>query len=175
VSDFRNSYEDAQRAFAYDELGLGGTYGLAFDTLRTLLPDREIGKRALDFSCGTGRSGRFLIGLASLLSGGGRMVNVVSTPEIYTHEWVTFTTRDFPGNRTAQPGDLVRIVTTEYSDARPVDDVLWPDEWYKAVYEEAGLEEVVVERPLASGDEGVSWKSETLVPPWAIYVLKRKG
>jgi hypothetical protein len=68
---------------------------------------------------------------------------------------------------------VVRIVTTDDSDARPVDDILWPHEDYLRVYGEAGLEVVSVKRPLARGDEGIAWKSETSVAPWAIYVLQR--
>ena len=68
---------------------------------------------------------------------------------------------------------MVRIVTTGYSDARAVEDIIWPHEDYLRVYAEAGLEIVHVERPLASGDEGIAWKSETSVAPWAIYLLRQ--
>ena len=40
-----------------------------------------------------------LRGLADLLAPGGRLVNLVSRPEIYTHEWASFSTQDFPQNR----------------------------------------------------------------------------
>jgi SAM-dependent methyltransferase len=239
---FRNSYGDARRAEAYDELELANTYDLVFRTLPALLAEHTSGMRALDFGCGTGRSARFLkslgyrvVGvdiseamvararlrdpegdyrviddgdfsslpqgafdlvqsaftfdnipgylrrvrlfgdLARLLDERGILVNIVSTPEMYTHEWVTFSTRDYPRNREARCGDVVRIVTTEYSDARPVDDILWPHEDYLRVYHDAGLEVVRLERPLALGDEGVAWKSELTVAPWAIYVLRRTG
>jgi len=121
---------------------------------------------------GHDRKVRLLTGLRKLLRPTGRLVNIVSTPEIYTNEWVTFSTRDFPENADARVGDIVRIVTTDYSDGRPVDDILWPDENYRDVYREAGLEIEQVERPLALGNEGVSWISETEIAPWAIYVLK---
>jgi SAM-dependent methyltransferase len=113
-----------------------------------------------------------LRGLGHLLAADGILVNIVSTPEIYTHEWVTFSTRDYPENRSARCGDVVRIVTTDYSDARPVEDIVWPHEDYLRVYREAGLAMVRVERPLARGDEGIAWKSETSVAPWAIYLLR---
>jgi SAM-dependent methyltransferase len=116
---------------------------------------------------------RLFRGLGSLLAKGGTLVNIVSTPEIYTHEWVTFSTKDYPENRAARCGDVVRIVTTDYSDARPVEDIVWPHEDYLRVYREAGLELVRVERPLATGAEGISWRSETRVAPWAIYLLTR--
>jgi len=45
--------------------------------------------------------------LRGLLSPEGRLVNLVSAPEIYTHEWVSFSTRDFPENRRAVSGDRV--------------------------------------------------------------------
>ncbi len=236
---FHNTYEDGRRATAYNELGLGGTYHLAFRDLPALLREHVVGRHAVDFGCGTGRSMRFLetlgfrsVGLdispemvavarardprgdyrviedgdfSSLPEGGtdlvlsaftfdnvpgherkirlfaelrkllgprGRLVNIVSTPEIYTHEWVTFTTRNFPENASTRCGDVVRIVTTDYSDGRPVEDVLWLDEDYRAVFRQAGLEPERIERPLATGNEGIPWVSETRVAPWAIYILR---
>ena len=112
-------------------------------------------------------------GLARLLRPEGVLVNIVSRAELYTREWVTFTTEAYEENRRARCGDIVRILTTEYSDARPVEDIVWPHEDYLRVYAEAGLELVDEERPLARGDEGVVWKSELTVAPWALYVLRR--
>jgi len=118
------------------------------------------------------RKVHLLQGLGRLLATEGRIVLIVSTPEMYTHEWATFTTKDYPANKTARCGDIVLIVTKDYSDARPVADIFWPHENYLEVFEEAGLEVVTVERPLATGDEGIAWGSETSVAPWAIYVLE---
>lgn len=237
--DFHNTYEDACRATAYDELGLGGTYHLAFRDLPALLREHVMGESAVDFGCGTGRSARLLqtlryrtigldisaemvalahvhdphgdyrviensdfssliqgtadlvlsaftfdnipgreqkirlfAGLRRLLRSQGRIVSIVSTPEMYTHEWVTFTTCDYPENEEARCGDIVRIRTKDYSDRRPVEDILWSDEAYRSVYLEAGLEAERVENPLARGDEGIPWVSETSIAPWAIYVLR---
>lgn len=114
---------------------------------------------------------RLFRGLRALLRPGGLLVNIVSTPEIYRHEWVTFTTRDFPENRAARSGDVVRTVTLDHPDRRPVEDVLCTDADYRALYREAGLTPVLVTRPLARGDEGVEWVSETRVAPWTIYLL----
>jgi trans-aconitate methyltransferase len=114
---------------------------------------------------------RLFSGLQGLLSVEGVMVNIVSTPEMYIHEWATFTTKDYPENRVARSGDIVRILTKDYSDGRPVEDVLWSHADYLTVYAEAGLEVQVVERPLATGEEEIGWGSETSVAPWAIYVL----
>jgi len=111
--------------------------------------------------------------LGKLLDENGILVNIVSTPEIYTNEWVTFSTRDFPANKAAKSGDVVEIITTDYSDARPVEDVFWTHEDYLQLFSEAGLEMVCVELPLATGDEGIDWKSETKIAPWAIYLLKK--
>jgi SAM-dependent methyltransferase len=124
---------------------------------------------------GFDRKVRLFRGLRDLLATGGILVNIVSTPEIYTHEWVSFTTRDYPENRRARCGDVVRIVTTDYSDARPVDDIIWPHEDYLRVYQKAGLAVLHVDYPLAVGDEGIAWQSETRVAPWAIYLLTQCG
>ncbi len=111
--------------------------------------------------------------LRRLLAPTGTIVNLVSSPEIYTHEWASFTTKDFPENAVARSGDVVRIVVTDHQDRRPVEDILWTDESYRAVYREAGLEAVQVFEPLAKGDEPYSWVSETKIAPWVIYVLRR--
>ena len=70
------------------------------------------------------RRSRTSCGLARLLAPAGRIVSLVSTPEIYTHEWASFSTRDFPENREAKSGDVVRIVMTDVPDRRPVEDVV---------------------------------------------------
>jgi len=115
---------------------------------------------------------RIFRALAKLLTPNGTMVSLVSSPEIYTHEWASFTTKDFPENAAAGSGDIVRIVVTDHQDRRPVEDILWTDESYRAVYEEAGLQATRVFRPLAKGDEPYPWVNETEIAPWVIYVLR---
>jgi SAM-dependent methyltransferase len=111
--------------------------------------------------------------LGKLLDGGGRIVNLVSSLEIYVNEWASFSTRNFPENRFARSGDVVRIITTDYPDRRPVEDILCTDESYQQIYREAGLQPVATNKPLATGSEPYEWVSETRIAPWAIYVLKR--
>ncbi len=237
--NFANSYEDVRRANAYATLEFANTYYLAYRDLPAILADHVIGKRALDFGCGTGRSTRLLrkLGFAvtavdvseemlriarttdpsgdyrlvpgddlsqyalgtmdlalsaftfdnipgprkarifcdlrKLLTPNGTIVNLVSSPQIYTHEWASFTTKDFPENAMARSGDVVRIIVTDHEDRRPVEDILWTDESYKTVYGEAGLVPIQMFEPLARGDEPYCWVNETKIAPWVIYVLKR--
>ncbi|MBU0509780.1 methyltransferase domain-containing protein [bacterium] len=114
---------------------------------------------------------RLLDGLRNLLKPEGRIVNLVSSPDIYTHEWASFTTRDFPENQSARSGDVVRIVMTDVDDRRPVEDVIWFDDAYRENYAAAGLELLQTCRPLADANEPYTWVSETRVAPWVIYVL----
>ena len=116
---------------------------------------------------------RIFSDLRNLLCRAGTIVSVVSSPDIYTHEWASFTTRDFPENAAARSGDVVRIVVTDHQDRRPVEDILCTDERYQAVYRQASLQATQVFKPLANGDEPYLWVSETKLPPWVIYVLKR--
>jgi SAM-dependent methyltransferase len=109
--------------------------------------------------------------LQRLLKPGGRIVSLVSTPEIYVHEWASFSTRDFPENRNARDGDRVRIVMLDVEDRRPVEDVLWTDAAYLEVYRRAGLRAIETFRPLGVATEPYPWVSETTTAPWVIYVL----
>jgi ubiquinone/menaquinone biosynthesis C-methylase UbiE len=113
--------------------------------------------------------------LGHLLKKEGRVVNLVSSPEIYTHEWASFSTKDFPTNQKAKSGDKVSIIQTDTEDKRPVEDVLWTDEYYQVTFRKAGLESIATYKPLAKEDEPYEWINETRIPPWVIYVLKKAG
>ena len=112
--------------------------------------------------------------LGKLLKNEGRIINLVSSPEIYTHEWVSFSTQDFPENQHAKSGDKVKIIITDLEDKRPVEDIIWSDGDYQKTYKRAGLEKVKTYRPLAKESEPYEWVNETKIPPWVIYVLKRQ-
>lgn len=111
--------------------------------------------------------------IRGLLKDAGSVVSSVSSPEIYQHEWASFSTRDFPENQYAKSGDKVRIVITDIEDKRPVEDVVWMDEDYREVFEKAGLGLVKTYRPLARESEPYAWVHETRIAPWVIYVLKK--
>lgn len=110
-------------------------------------------------------------GLASLLRPTGHLVNIVSSADIYVHEWASFTTAQFDQNRTAQPGDVVKIITTEFAEAHVCDDVLCDDASYLEIYTAAGLDIAASYRPLGLPDDPVDWVSELTVAPWVIWVL----
>ena len=110
-------------------------------------------------------------GLGERLAAGGRIVSVVSAPDIYVHEWTSFSTRDYPENRAARCGDKVRIIMLDVEDRRPVEDILWTDEGYLDVYERAGLRSIATYRPLAKPDEPYRWVTETEVAPWVVHVV----
>lgn len=238
---FSNVYDDAERARAYAALEFPGTYYLAYRDLPAIIAQHVIGREALDFGCGAGRSTRFLKklgfttlgidisssmielaaradpggdyrlvqdgdfsrfapasfdlvfsafafdnipdvtkrgellrGLRDLLRNHGRFILLGSTPDIYLHEWASFTTKDFPGNRNATSGEPVRIVMKDVTDARPVIDIVWSHEDYLKLFAASGLELIAYLMPLGRNDEPHPWLSETSIAPWVIYVLKRK-
>jgi SAM-dependent methyltransferase len=112
-----------------------------------------------------------LTSLKGLLKDDGRFVNLVSAPDIYLNEWASFSTKDFPANRTAHSGDKVLIVMLDVEDRRPVEDILCTDVDYQDAYRRAGLIPIETCRPLAKPTEAYSWVSETTIAPWVIYVL----
>ncbi len=109
--------------------------------------------------------------LERLLAHDGRIVNLVSAPEIYLHEWASFSTRDFPENRAAGSGQEVRIVMLDVDDDRPVTDILCSADDYRSAYERAGLAVESTYRPLGRPDDPFDWVSEMTISPWVIYVL----
>jgi SAM-dependent methyltransferase len=113
-------------------------------------------------------------GLRTLMKPDGILVSVVSSPEIYTHEWASFSTKDFPENKHAKSGDKVRIIQTDIEDKRPVVDVVCSDRSYRRIYRSSGLGVVRTYRPLAKESEPYAWVNETHIPPWIIYVLAKK-
>ena len=117
---------------------------------------------------------RLFHGLGALLNTSGKFISVVSSPEIYVHEWASFSTKNYPENRLAKSGDIVRIITTDFADRRPAEDILWTDESYREVYARAGLRVVTTYSPLARGDEPYEWVNETKVAPWTIYALTQE-
>ena len=114
-------------------------------------------------------------GLSSLLKSTGRIVNLVSAPEIYVHEWESFSTKDFPDNRHAKSGDRVKILNRAIADARPVVDILMSDDSYKDVFLQSGIELIEAYRPLGKNEEPFQWVNETRISPWVIYVLRKSA
>ena len=112
--------------------------------------------------------------LRNLMAPSGRLINIVSAPEIYRHEWASFSTECFSENKDAKSGDVVRIVTRSFKSGVPAEDILCTPEAYRGVYDECGLRIVAEEHPLGQEDDGIPWLSETRIAPWAIYVLAGK-
>jgi SAM-dependent methyltransferase len=137
--------------------------------------DLALAAFTFDNVAGSDAKVRLLSALGGLLRPGGVLVNVVSSPDIYRHEWASFTTQEFPGNGEARSGDRVRIVMTDVPDRRPVEDILWSDQAYQECYAAAGLELLETHRPLGRDDEPYRWISETSIAPWVIYVLRPGG
>jgi len=121
------------------------------------------------------RKVRIFTEMRRVLSPEGRIVNLVSSPEIYLHEWASFSTKAFPENQRAQCGDVVKIINIDIDDRRPVEDILWAEKDYRDVYQHAGLEVVQKYEPLANESEPFQWVNETRITPWVIYVLRKKG
>ena len=120
-----------------------------------------------------GQRCELLRGLRRLLKDQGRIVLLGSTPEIYTHEWASFTTKDYPENGSAKSGSTVRIVMKDVADERPVVDLVWFHEDYVNLFAVCELDLTGYYRPLGHKDEPYVWISETSIAPWMIYVVKK--
>jgi len=156
-----------------------GTYRLVgdgdFSTLEPAGFDLVFSAFAFDNIPDAVKRRELLRGLRSLLKTEGRIVLLGSTPDIYTHEWASFTTRGFPENRHAKSGETVRIVMKDVEDGRPVVDLVWFHEDYLDLFAASGLDLVAHCTPLGHRDEPQEWLTETSIAPWVIYVLKRSS
>ncbi len=112
--------------------------------------------------------------IRNLLTPNGRMINLVSSPDIYINEWSSFSTKDFPKNASAKDGDRVQIVMLDVDDRRPVEDILWGDDAYARTFASAELIAEEVYRPLGRSTDPCQWVSEMRIAPWVIYVLRAK-
>ena len=159
------------------QLDPGGDYRVVedddFSELETGACDLVLSAFTFDNIAGVETKTRVFRDLGALLKNSGKLVSIVSSPEIYLHEWASFSTKNYPENRLARSGDIVRIITTDFPDRRPAEDILCTDESYREIYDRAGLEVVAMHKPLAKGDEPYTWVNETKIAPWVIYVLQR--
>ena len=157
------------------EIDPGGDYRLVRDDDLSELPlgayDLVLSVFTFDNISGSDTKVRLFHDLGVRLNASGKMISVVSSPAIYIHEWASFSTKDYPENRSARSGDRVKIITTDFADRRPAEDILWTDESYRDVYVRAGLRLVATYKPLAKGNEPYPWVNETRIAPWVIYVL----
>jgi 2-polyprenyl-3-methyl-5-hydroxy-6-metoxy-1,4-benzoquinol methylase len=110
--------------------------------------------------------------LGKLLSPEGRMICLDSTPELYTHEWASFTTRQFPENLKAKTGDIVRDIILDVEDQTPCEDIFWTSEDYNSLFNMAGFVIEAVYKPLGYDHEPFEWINEKEIAPWVIYVLR---
>jgi len=156
-----------------------GTYRLVddgdFSALQPARFDLILSAFAFDNIPDVAKRCELLRGLGRLLNNEGRIILLSSTPDIYTHEWASFTTKDFPENRRAKSGDTVRIVMKDVRDGRPVLDVVWFHEDYLKLFAASGLDHVAHYTPLGREDEPYEWLTETSLAPWVIYVLRKKN
>lgn len=114
-----------------------------------------------------------LSGLCDLLKPSGKLIYLDSTPEIYTNEWASFSTKDFADNWRAKTGDVVRDIMLDVEDRRPVEDIFWSVPDYHKLFEKAELRLEATYKPLGLKEEPYNWVSETKVAPWMIFVLSK--
>jgi ubiquinone/menaquinone biosynthesis C-methylase UbiE len=110
--------------------------------------------------------------LNGMLKRSGFIVNLVSSPQIYVHEWASFSTIDFPENKDATDGETVHIIMLDVDDRRPVEDILCSHRAYSELYDQANLTAIETHRPTGRASDNINWVNETTVAPWTIYVLR---
>jgi len=153
----------------------GGKYLLIgdgdFSSLQPGSFDLILSSFAFDNIPGVSKRRDLMRGLRGLLRDEGRLVLLGSTPDIYEHEWASYTTAEFPENRDAKSGEQVRIVMKDVEDRRPVVDLKWSHEDYLELFAASGLRLLAYHRPLGREEDPIKWITETSIAPWMVYVL----
>lgn len=93
--------------------------------------------------------------------------------QVFWVQLLSFSTKDFPENKNAKSGDVVRIIQCDIDDKRPVEDIIWTHETYQETYRKSKLKILRVYRPLGKPEEPYEWINETKIAPWVIYVLSK--
>ena len=114
-----------------------------------------------------------LSGLRDLLKPSGKLICLDSTPELYTNEWASFSTKDFPDNWHAKTGDIVCDIMLDVEDRRPIEDIFWTVSDYHKLFKKAGLTLEATYKPLGYKYEPYNWVSELFIAPWMIFVLSK--
>jgi SAM-dependent methyltransferase len=160
------------------ELDPDGRYRMIKDGDFSCLPQNEfdlvLSMFTFDNIAGEAWRAELLRRLANLLNDNGKIICLDSTPEMYTNEWVSFSSRDFPENARAKSGDPVRVINLDSGDRRPCGDILWTDEDYRAAFQKAGLSLTGSQKVFAREDEPYAWINETKIAPWIIYIAEKK-
>jgi ubiquinone/menaquinone biosynthesis C-methylase UbiE len=117
---------------------------------------------------------QILISLGNLLKSSGIIICLDSSQALYSHEWASFTTKDFPENFIAKTGDIVRVIMLDVEEKKPVEDIFWTEKDYEVLFQLAGLKIEAIYKPLGYSDEPFQWISEKELAPWIIYVLSKR-
>jgi ubiquinone/menaquinone biosynthesis C-methylase UbiE len=119
---------------------------------------------------------RTLLEISRVLKPGGLKILVAASHELYVREWVSWSTVDFPENRVAKAGDIVKVVINDLGDRRIVEDFLWTEDAYRETFRRTPLQLLETLRPTI-GDQDqyqCQWISERTHAPFVMFVLKRK-
>ena len=164
-----------EKAMALDP---GGDYRLVSDGNYQSLGSRcyDLVQCIFTFDNIAGKENRIHIlkNLGELLNESGKLICLDAHSEMYTNQWASFSTREFPENRNAETGDIVKIIVTDIDDNRPVEDIFWTRDDYAEMFDMAGFDVEAVYHPKGKDNESFKWIVEKEIAPWDIYILKKR-
>ena len=117
---------------------------------------------------------RTLVEMSRVLKPGGMKILVAASRDLYLHEWVSWSSADFPENQNAKSGDPVKVVINDLGDRRIVEDTLWTEEAYQETFLRTPLQLVETIRPTAQPDDEYrcEWISERTHAPFVFFILR---
>ena len=144
------------RAFSDDTFDLVLS-NMSFDEMRTM--DEKVGT---------------LLEMSRVLKPDGFKVLIAASRDLYLHEWVSWSTSDFPENRLAKAGDLVKIAIVGLGDRQVVEDTLWTEDAYFETFQKTPLRLLETRRPTIEPQDPIQcdWISERTHAPFVFFILK---
>lgn len=109
--------------------------------------------------------------ISRVLKKDGTFVAIVPSEAFFGRDW-TDVSGEFEENRNLKSGDRAKVLFKENNYVISI--YYWTENDYREVLREAGLEVVLVHKPLGRDDEGFAWMNEKEISPYTVYVAKKR-
>ena len=108
--------------------------------------------------------------MSRVLKHKGVFIAILDNENMYKYNWKKINT-NFLQNKNLKRGQKVRV---EFLDKGfSIEDYYWPQEDYIRVMDNAGLNLLVIHRPLGLESDGIDWEDDIFASPISVYITSK--